>query len=200
MDIAPYGRPAVKPPKIETGDLVKVTELNYRMVEGQYGPQYQFEGEIENGYKVRAWVKKYDKPTVNTKIYKLCTLIDRHYGEYSKDLDAALSRLLSFGKVYFKCSGHREVEDVTYPKFNVYVDKLPSVPPMQMGIDPLKTKANEIVNLILKKKPKLTVEAVTNLISQEIYTSKGELSEHEATITVARNLGIDMENSGIKVK
>ena len=68
---APYGREATPPPQLRKGQLVETMNLTYQVVEGQYGPQYQFDGELENGFRVRAWVKKYDEPGTKTKIYKL---------------------------------------------------------------------------------------------------------------------------------
>ena len=133
---------------------------------------------------------------MKTKIVQLCQLIDKQYGEDSATIEDALARLLSYGKVFFNCSGHREVDEEKYPSFNVYVEKLPGNTPKQTKIE---TPTSKIIDHILTTKPMLTLEGITNLVSQELYKAKGEINELQATIRVAQQLGLDLETSGEKL-
>ena len=197
-EIAPYGTEATPPPDIEKGEKVVVTNLSYKVVDGKWGPQYELVGELENGFKAKAWVKKYDKPSTATKLYRLCAIIDKEYGYFSKTIDEALNRLIFYNHLYFECTGHREYNGKQYPKFSVYDEKLPEVPPDQKKLaDP--SKADRIMAEIAKAKEDYDLNRVKALVDEEIRKGKGLLDEEAAAYLLSRTLGVDLETSGVQV-
>ena len=198
-DVAPYGTPVIPPPSLEKGEKVIVTNLSYKVTEGKWGFQYEFNGELENGYKVRAWVKKYDKPSTATKLYKLCALIDKQHGHYSDTIEEALNRLIFNNRLYFECTGHREYKELQYPKFAVYDEEVPEPPTIQKKIDSPASRADKVIAHILKERPDLTGERVDSLVAEELKNSGGVFGEDTAAVLVARTLGVDLETTGTKV-
>lgn len=193
-EIAPYGIEATPPPDIEKGEKVVVTNLSYSEVSGKWGPQYEFVGELENGFKVKAWIKQYDKPTTATKLYQLCAIIDKEYGYYSETIEEALNRLVFYKHLYFECTGHREYNGKQYPKFSVYVEKLPDVPPDQKKLaDP--SKADRIMAEIAKAKEDYDLNRVKAMVAEEVKKGKGLLDEEAAAYLLSRTLGVELELS-----
>jgi len=121
----PYGR-VIEIPSLRKGQRVVAAEIKITEVEGKYGPQYQIDGVLEDygNYKARAWVKKYDDPTLNAKMCKLAALADRRTGEWSASAHHGFMKLAQIGRVYFEVSGFRE-EEPKYPRFVVVDDELP---------------------------------------------------------------------------
>lgn len=204
--IAPYGRPAVEPPKIEKGEIVEVSKLTYVLGPGNWGQKYTFEGELSSGYKVRAFAKYYEQPIERAKIYQICALIDKTYGEYSNSIDEALARLIAYGKAFYECTGHREYQERMYPTFTIRTDKLPGAKPVPTKIDQPPAEpvvepsgAQKVIDYILTVRPNLDAETLNDLIDGSIYKSQGNLNKHGAAVKVAGDLGIDLETSGLKL-
>ncbi len=79
------------------------------------------------------------------------------------------------------------------------VEGEPTQIPDQAKIDSQDDKTNAIIEMILKAKPELSRNKLTELIAAEIENSGGTFGKNVATVLVARSLGIDLEKSGKKV-
>lgn len=194
-----YARAAVDPPVIREGQLVVVENIEISEVEGDYGPQYQLDGNIKNmNFRARAWIKKYDDPTVKTKIVKLCMLVEEYTGKEFDTIAGALDALKSIGRLYFQCTGHRRSEDTNYPKFSINTGSIPEPEQAQTKIGRPESSAegmkfyDRILSKILDAKPSLTTEAAEALIAEEKAKMNGLLTDEAAVALVARELGVNL--------
>lgn len=202
--IPKYARPAVKPPTIREGELVVVENIQIKFsVKGDYGLQYQFDGNVRGTeFNARAWIKEYDNPTVKTKIVKLCMLVEDYTGQEFDTIEGALNALTSIGRMYFQCTGHNEQDDGTkYPKFMVNVGSIPEPEPQQSKIQHTQPKPtvedqkkyDSIVKRILETKPSLTMEAIEKLIEEEKTKAAGLLTNTAAAYLISTSLGVKLE-------
>lgn len=188
--IPKYAKPAVDPPKIRDGELVPIDEITITDVEGDYGPQYQVDGLVRGTeFNARAWIKKYDDPTVKTKIVKLCILIEDEMEQEFETIGDALDALTTtISCLHFQCTGHRKNEDgPDYPKFSVNTGSFPvydKTPKKQtLLLDKLRVQ-------ILIDNPAVTEPALDKMITEEITKANGLLTEEAATYLVSQNLGV----------
>lgn len=134
--IPSYMKEAVPPPQLEKDTIVEAAIVSITRVEGQYGPQIQFDLKLGDGYQARAWVKDYETPSVASKLGQLCILIEREVGQSFQSVDGALRALKSLGKVFLEVTGHRDFNDQPYPKFAIVTSKLPTTEPYKPASQP----------------------------------------------------------------
>ena len=117
---------AIPPPEVKQGQRLPAKIEAIELEDGQYGEQWKFDLELENGYKTRAWIKHYDEPSEASSLgilcINLCNTLDIFHDrphDYLKDLK-------DYGMVLLECKGHRVHEGKTYPKFKLVPEILPA--------------------------------------------------------------------------
>ena len=195
MDRVPkYAKPAVDPPKIREDALVPIDKIEFTDVDGEYGPQYQVDGRVRGtDFNARAWIKKYDDPTVKTKIVKLCMLVEDELNTEFDSIDEAIYALTTkIGCLHFKCSGHRKSEDgPDYPKFTVNTGSFPTYDKPAKP-DNTVARIDGVRAKVLAARPNITETDLDNMVSDEVAKAGGLLTEEAATYLVSQSLGVDI--------
>jgi len=196
----PYIKDVPPPPPLEQGQLVEVDYLQIKQVEGQYGPQYEFNGVIKgDGYMAKAWVKKHGSLTKNQKLGKLCLLVEKHLGRVLSGPEEAIRELASIG-VFFEVTGFRPYQGKTYPKFAVCDTRLPGTQAKieaPVGEIP-ESKAKKIVEHIVAHTA-FSTEQINDMVAEELANSGNLFDIDMAAILVARTLKVDLETTGERI-
>lgn len=191
--IPSYMKESPPPPEIEEGKQVLATIVDIKIdTKRKFGyDQYMFDCTLDDykGYNAKAWMRHYPEPGHKSYLGILCMNVEKYTGEVYSSLDDVMTALKNdVGKIYLRCSDHKEVEDTTFPRFKPVHDKLP---PKQVSIE-AKTVADPsgeeaVIARILASIPQLTRPAVEKMVAAEV--SKG-IPRQAATYIVASNLGI----------
>lgn len=190
--IPAYMKESPPPPELKENEEVLATIDKIELdTQGKYGDQFRFDTTLDDHkkYPAKVWLKHYSTPGNRSFLGILCMNIESFTGVKYESLDAAMKALENdIGKVYLRCSGHRTIDDVTFPKFKVVVSKLPTKQAsLEDKITKEPNKENEIIARILASKPQLTRPAVEKMISAEV--DKG-IPREASIYVVAANLGI----------
>lgn len=188
-----YMKESPPPPQLGENQEVTATIEKIELEQGKYGEQYRFDCTLDDykNYPAKAWLKFYKKPGTRSFLGILCMNIEKVTGVRYEKLDHAIKALENdIGRVYLRCSGHRTVDEVTFPKFKVVTSRLPAKQaPQKAEATPEPNRENEIISRILASRPQLTRQALDKLLKVE--TDKG-IPKNAAPFVVAANLGIEI--------
>jgi hypothetical protein len=117
-------RDAPEPPKISIGERVIANIKSIQKVDGKYGPQYEFQLELDNGYKSKDWITYYPEPNASSKLGQLCTTIWSNLKQINSP-EEAMTELKNYGRIYVECTGTRNHESKQYPNLKIITTYLP---------------------------------------------------------------------------
>jgi hypothetical protein len=127
-----FVKKAAPPPAVQEGDMLKAKIVGIKKVqsqwkneEGDFREQLEFDLELDNGYKVKAWMAYYEQPSERSKLGKLGLKMLEVTKKDAKTVEEFVDLLRSYGWIYVKCEGFRQFEDELYPNFSVVADRLP---------------------------------------------------------------------------
>ena len=121
----PFIEKTPPPPDVEEGDVLKANIDTFKREKGEYGEQICFNLSFADGYKTKAWVSFYERPSERSKLGKILIKLHGKTGVAYQNIEQALDGLRNYGVIFVKVSGYREYEDQTFPKFTIVADKLP---------------------------------------------------------------------------
>ena len=121
----PFIEKSPPPPDVEEGDVLKANIETFKREKGEYGEQICFNLSFADGYKTKAWISFYDRPSERSKLGKILIKLHEKTGVAYQNIQQALDGLRKYGVIFVKVSGYREYEDQTFPKFTIVADKLP---------------------------------------------------------------------------
>ncbi len=125
---------APEAPQVVESERLEAILLDIDIIPGKWGEQYQLNLELDNGYKVKTWMKYYEHPTENSDIGKLGIAIQNRLNTDHGCVEESLDWLLSYGRVYIECTGFRNYEGKSYPKFKIVPTLIPPSKVVQMPI------------------------------------------------------------------
>ena len=194
-DIPEYMRESPPPPEIDEGQQVLGTIIDITVdTKRKFGyDQYVFDCTLDdyNGYNAKAWMRHYPEPGHKSYLGILCMNVEKYTGKSYSSLDSVMNALKNdVRKIYLRCSGHKEVEDTTFPRFKPVHEKLP---PKQVSIES-RTVAEPsgeeaVISKILATIPQMTRPAIEKMVAAEC--SKG-IPRQASVYIVATNLGVTL--------
>lgn len=124
------------PPDVEEGRILKAKVVGIKKAvskwkddQGNPKEQLEFDLELDNGYKMKAWMAYYLEPTDRSKMGKLVLKLQEATHKTFNNAEEFLAALKQFGQVFVKVKGFREYEDELYPNFGIVTDKIPGFQP-----------------------------------------------------------------------
>jgi hypothetical protein len=125
-------RKRVPPPQIEIGKIlsVRIIDLQYPVsspANSQYPQreQLQFTLETDAGYRFNTWLTYYETPHESSDLGKLCLTLIKTQQQHYTSIHDCLQELKERHRLSVVCTGFRDYNETTYPKFKVVCDHLP---------------------------------------------------------------------------
>lgn len=120
-------------PDVEEGDILRAeivsmkwpVESKYKNADGTPRQQIEFNLRLENGFEFKCWLAFYERPSVKSKLGKLCTKLMVITGVEYQSVKEFLDSLNKYGQLFVQVTGYRTFEDEEYPKFSIVSTKLP---------------------------------------------------------------------------
>jgi len=181
-------RKSIPPPNVKEGEILgaAIKDIQFpvesRFNDDQGNPQYQirFRVQFENGYECPVWMRYYERPSDRSKHGQLILTLQQLYNKVYETNEEAFKDLKAHGRIYVKCKGFRERNELLYPKFEVVASKLPPRQAVFQG-ETTQTKSEEKsacytmdeIREITKGWPKEAVEAWIQKLKEQ-----GQLKEN----------------------
>jgi len=120
-------------PPLEEGDVLEAeiidmkwpVESKYQNEDGTPRQQIELALRLQNGFEFKSWLSYYERPSIKSKLGKLCKTLMATTGVQYQSLKEFLDDLKKYGRLFVQVSGYRTWEDEEYPKFSIVSTKLP---------------------------------------------------------------------------
>lgn len=120
-------------PHVEEGNVLEAeiidmkwpVESKYQNVDGTPRQQIELALRLQNGFEFKSWLTYYERPSIKSKLGKLCKTLMASTGVQYQSLKEFLDDLKKYGRLFVQVSGYRTWEDEEYPKFSILSTKLP---------------------------------------------------------------------------
>ena len=121
---------AKEPPKVKVGEVVEasIVDVKYPVKSSKFQKEnVELYCKLPNSYECRCWFGYYQEPSDRSLLGQLALTLMRVLNKEFNAVDEVLDALKSYGKVYLRCVGHNRRGNLSYPKFKLVADVLPSL-------------------------------------------------------------------------
>lgn len=117
-----WGKESTPPPNIPKNERVIIDNVEIELVNGDYGEQLAFTGQLRGAdYTAKAWVKYYINPGDQSTLYQIALATEQHFGETFSNIDEVIEAMHGVKTWIFEVRDHKQPQDseFSYPRFKV---------------------------------------------------------------------------------